>query len=320
MRILITEPLIQSAADKLKEHFDVEIGERGSYYNEQAMIEAATKFDGIMTVLSNPVTENVLKAGDRLKVIGHYGVGYNNIDTDAAREQGIRISNTPDVLTDSTAEIALSLLLSAARQTNPAEKFLREGKFEGWAPDLFVGLELHGATLGVLGMGRIGEGLARRAKACGMNILYHNRSRANKKVEEELEAAYRPDLNQMLEEIDALSIHCPLTDETHHLINEERLNLMKDHAILVNTARGPVVDEAALARALHEGHLGGAGLDVFEKEPKVHPELLTAPNTVLLPHIGSATYKSRKAMGDLAANAIIGVLNGEAESVPNLVV
>ncbi|MEX0770172.1 MAG: D-glycerate dehydrogenase [Balneolaceae bacterium] len=322
MRVLVTEPIISSSIELLEQHFDVEVGERGTYDREKAMVKAAAEYDAILTMLSNPVTERVLKTGkeNHLKIVADYAVGYNNIDIDAAKRLGIRISNTPDVLTDSTAEIALALLLAAARKTTEAEGFLRERQFEGWDPNQFLGLELHGATLGVVGMGRIGTALARRAKACGMEILYYNRSRVDKNLEKELEATYVPELDRMLMEVDALSIHCPLTDETHHLIDEDKILLMEDHAILVNTARGPIVDEAALAKALHRGQLGGAGLDVYEDEPKVHPDLLTAPNAVLFPHIGSATLKSRKGMGDLAAHAIIGVLNGEESSVPNLVV
>ncbi|MEX2602057.1 MAG: D-glycerate dehydrogenase [Balneolaceae bacterium] len=319
MKILITEPVIKSAVQKLQNHFEVTIGNRGEFDNVDALKAASQDFDGFLTMLSNPLTRDVFKAATKLKVVSNYAVGYNNIDLDAAREFGVRIANTPGVLTESTAEIALSLLLSVARHTTEAEKQVRNRQFNGWHPTGFLGLELFGATLGIIGMGRIGQAFARKAHACGMKILYHNRNQIDQAREEKLQARYMPDLDRMLEEIDALSIHCPLTDETRHLIDRRRINLMKNHVVIVNTSRGPVIDEDALADALKQGQVGGAGLDVYEHEPTIHPELYNTPNTVLLPHIGSATVKSRRAMGDLSADAIIGVLTGKPEhTIPNL--
>jgi glyoxylate reductase len=319
VRVLITEPIVDSAIKKLESHFEVSIGERGEFDTEQTLSKAAEEFDAILTMLSNPVTENVLEAGkNKLKIVANYAVGYNNIDTDAAARLGIHVSNTPDVLTESTAEIALSLLLSTARRTREAEISLRNGQFNGWEPNGFIGIELYGAAAGIIGLGRIGQAFARRVKACGMKIHYYGRNRIEPEIEDELNATFHSSLDDMLQEIDALSVHCPLTNETHHLIGKHELNLMPSHAVLINTARGPIVDESALAEALHNASIGGAGLDVFENEPEIHPRLLDAPNTVLLPHIGSATEKSRKAMGSLAADAIISIMHGTRP--PNLVV
>jgi glyoxylate reductase len=319
VRVLVTEPIVESAISKLENHFDVKVGKRGEFDVEDTLTEAAKEYDAILTMLSNPVTENVLKAGKgRLRIVANYAVGYNNIDTDAASRIGIHVSNTPDVLTESTAEIALSLLLSTARRTREAELALRNGEFKGWEPNGFIGLELNGAAVGIIGLGRIGHAFAKKAKACGMSIHYHGRNRVEPEIEKELEATYHSELDDMLRVIDALSIHCPLTEETHHLIGKKELSMMASHSVLVNTSRGPVVDESALADALHQGLIAGAGLDVFENEPEVHPGLLDVPNAVLLPHIGSATEKSRKAMGNLAAEAIISILDGKHP--PNLVV
>jgi glyoxylate reductase len=320
VRVLVTEPIVDDAIHKLEKHFDVTVGNRGEFDEEQRLMKAAAEFDAILTMLSNPVTENVLATGkkNRLRIVANYAVGFNNIDTDAAARLGIHISNTPDVLTESTAEIALSLLLSTARRTREAERYLRNGKFKGWEPNGFIGIELYGSTVGIVGLGRIGQAFARRAKACGMKILYYGRNKVDSEIENELDATYYSSLHDILSDVDALSIHCPLTEDTHHLIGSEELSLLPSHAVIVNTARGPIIDESALAEALHQSSIGGAGLDVFENEPEVHPRLLEAPNTVLLPHIGSATNKSRIAMGNLAADAIISILNGN--SAPNLVV
>ncbi len=247
-------------------------------------------------------------------------MGYNNIDLEAAKENDVKVANTPDVLTQSSADLAMALLLAVARKIFKAEQYLKEGKFEGWEPLGFLGMELNGNTLGIVGMGRIGTALARRAKAFGMNIIYHNRSRVEEELEKELDATYIESVRKLAERADVLSLHCPLTDETHHLINRDILAALPSHAIVINTARGPVIDEEALAEALHSGTLGGAGLDVFENEPEVHPKILNAPNCVITPHIASATHHSRKSIGMLAANAIIGVLQGKSESdIPNLI-
>lgn len=319
-RVLITEPIVDSAIKLLLEHFEVDVGERGAFNSEQQLAEAISDYDALLPMLSNPVTAEVIQSGSKLKIIANHAVGYNNIDLEAAKKAGIKVANTPDVLTESSADCAMALLLAVARKICEAQTYLREGRFEGWEPLGFLGMELNGRTLGIVGMGRIGTALARRARAFGMDIIYHNRSRVETEVEEELQATYIPAVQKLAGQSDIMSLNCPLTKETRHLVNREILEAMPKHAILINTSRGPVVDEAALAEALHKGVIGGAGLDVYEEEPKVHPRLLDAPNCVITPHIASATHTTREAIGMLAARAITGVLQEKADSeIPNLI-
>ncbi|MFH5834015.1 2-hydroxyacid dehydrogenase [Halalkalibaculum sp. DA384] len=319
-RILITEPIVDSVIEKLEEHYEVVVGTRGQYSDEETLVQAIPEFDALLPMLSCPVTERVLRAGSRLKIVANHAVGYNNIDVEAARQKGVKVANTPGVLSESSADCAMALMLAVARKIVDAQQFLYDGKFDGWDPLAFLGMELNDKTLGIFGMGRIGTAVARRARAFGMHITYHNRSRVDEETEQKLEAEFIPELDTLVEQADVLSLNCPLTDETHHAIDAGILERMPDHALLINTARGPVVDEAALAEALHNGTIGGAGLDVFEEEPEVHPDLLSAPNCVLTPHIASATHETRKAIGMLAANAIIGVLEGTPdEEIPNLI-
>ena len=210
--------------------------------------------------------------------------------------------------------------MAVTRKFNAAEQYLRDGKFSGWEPLGFLGMELRGKTLGIIGMGRIGQAFAHRARAFGMNISYNNRSKVSDEIEQTLDATYFSSIEELAQNSDVLSLNCPLTDETHHLVNDRIFNMMPQHSILINISRGPVVDEAALANALHEGTIAGAGIDVFENEPEVHSKLLTAPNCVLLPHIASATYETREQIGMLASKAIVSVLNGVDESnIPNLI-
>lgn len=320
-RVLVTEPIVESALKKLRRHCEVDIGERGQYDQPAKLARDIPGYDALLSMLSNPVDRSVIAAGKDLKIIANYAVGYDNIDTQAAREADIKVSNTPGVLTEASADIAFSLLLAAGRHICEAQAYVREGNFDGWDPLGFLGLELNGKTLGILGMGRIGQAVARRAGGFGMKVLYHNRRRVGSATETALNASYAESIEQLAREADVLSLNCPLTKETHHIVDAEILNMMKPHALLINTARGPVVDEAALADALHEGRLGGAGLDVFEEEPQLHPRLLTAPNCVVLPHIGSGTHETREAMGELAVSSIVGVLKGKKSGeISNLVV
>lgn len=319
-RVLITEPIVDSVIQKLKDHYRVDIGKRGEFNKEEHLIETITDYDALLPMLSNPVTKNVIEAGKNLKIIANHAVGYNNIDLEAAKDNDVKVANTPDVLTQSSADLTIGLLLAVARKIFEAQKYLQEGKFEGWEPLGFLGMELNGNTMGIVGMGRIGTAVARRAKAFGMNIAYHNRSRVADELEKELDADYVENVKQLANRSDVLSLHCPLTDETHHLIDRDVLTELPSHAIVINTSRGPVIDEEALAEALHAGIIGGAGLDVFENEPEVHPQILSAPNCIITPHIASATHRSRKAIGMLAADAIIGVLEGKPDSeIPNLI-
>lgn len=313
-RILITEPIVQSVIDNLESDYNVDVGKRGQFNTEQQLVDVIGDYDALLPMLSNPVTKKVIEAGKNLKVIANHAVGYNNIDIEAAKQAGVKVANTPDVLTESSADLAMGLLLAVARKIDPAQDYLRSGRFNGWEPLGFLGMELNGRTLGIFGMGRIGTAVARRAHSFGMNILYHSRTKVSEKVEQKLKASYVASLAKLAEKSDFLSLHCPLTDETRHAIDAVILQTMPEHAILINTSRGPVVDEEALADALHNGVIGGAGLDVFEEEPEVHPRLLNAPNCVLTPHIASATHHTRKAIGKLAANAIRGVLENKPDS------
>lgn len=318
-RILIAEPVYKEIIEYLQPVADLDVEERGKCKDTSYLKGIIGEYDAVISMLSTPMNSEVLSAGKKLKIVANYAVGYDNIDVKTATELGIKVANTPDVLTDATADIAMSLLLTVTRKICEAQEFLRDGHFDGWDPLGFLGMGLNGKTMGIIGMGRIGQAVAKRAGGFGMEIIYHNRNRLDHKIEDELNARFYPDVSELIRQSDVLSLNCPLTPDTRHLINAERLKSMRKHAVLINTARGPVVDEEALAEALINGEIGGAGLDVFEMEPTVHPKLLEAPNCVLLPHIGSATYEARLKMGHLAADAIIEILNGKpANQIPNL--
>ncbi|MEX0720071.1 MAG: D-glycerate dehydrogenase [Balneolaceae bacterium] len=319
-RILVTEPIPESAIELLSTAGEVTIGKKGSYHSDEELLQEIAEFDALLCMLSTPVTSAVLKAGKNLKVVANFAVGYNNIDVNTARELDIKVANTPDVLTEACGDFAMGLLLALSRKFPQAENYLRAGKFKGWEPLGFLGMELRGKTLGIIGMGRIGQAFARRAKAFGMDIAYHNRNRIKQSIEQELNTTYYESHFELARHSDVLSVNCPLTDETFHLVDEKLLNVLPKHALLINISRGAVVDEAALAEALHNNNIAGAGLDVFEEEPAVLPRLLTAPNTLLLPHIASATFETRDAIGRLAAQAIVSVLKGvPASEIPNLI-
>jgi glyoxylate reductase len=318
--VLLTEPINTQVMDFLREHVVLDVAERGSLNSESALIERISDTDAVLSMLSNPFTQNVLSSSKKLKVVANYAVGYNNIDVAAASRLGIKVTNTPHVLTEATADIALSLLLSVCRQINPAEKFLRDGKFDGWHPGGFVGIELHGKKALIVGMGRIGKAIARRLNGFGIHVSYHNRSRIDESDERALNATYQPDLEVALHDVDFLLLSCPLTPQTQHLFDKRKLAMLPHRCVIINTGRGPVIHEEALAEALINNKIAGAGLDVFEFEPKIVSKLLEAPNTVLLPHIGSATRETRYNMGMLAAKSILDILNGLPDSkIPNLV-
>lgn len=319
-KVLVTEPIPEKNIAYLRKHASVKIGAKGEFQNEATLINVIADYDALLCMLSTPVTEKVLNAGRNLKIVANFAVGYNNIDVESAKSLGIKVANTPDVLTEACGDFAMGLLMAVSRKFNDAERYLREGKFSGWEPLGFLGMELREKTLGIIGMGRIGQAFAARAKAFGMNISYHNRSRVSVDTERSLEANYVPTIRELVQNSDVLSLNCPLTNETHHLVDRELLKLMPPHLILINISRGPVVDEAALAEALHNNIIAGAGIDVFENEPKVHPDLLNAPNCILLPHIASATFETRQSIGMLASKAIVSVLKGEQDNnIPNLI-
>jgi glyoxylate reductase len=271
--------------------------------------------DGLVCHIISTIDDDVLTACPRLSVVANVAVGYNNIDVAAARRRGVVVTNTPDVLTETTADFAWALLMAAARRVVEADRYARSGEWTVWQWDLLWGADIHGKTLGVVGFGRIGRAVARRALGFGMRVLYHDTLRADAASEHELKAT-AVELETLLRESDFVSLHTLLTPETRHLIGERTLRLMKKTAILVNASRGPVVDEAALARALSEGWIRAAGLDVFEDEPTIHPGLRPLPNVVLAPHIGSASHETRVAMATLAIRNCLAVLDGKPALTP----
>ncbi len=312
--LLVTRPVPESALARLRTRANVRVLEGDDAIpipTEDELLAAVAEAapEIVFTLPAHPVTARVLAAAPALRLVATMGTGYDNIDTTAARERGIRVSNAPGMLDETTADLAFALLLATARQLPQAERFLREGRFRGWTPFLFAGGDVHGRTLGIVGLGRIGRAVARRARGFGMRILYTSPTR-REDLERELDCAPVP-LTTLLAESDFVSLHCPLTPATRHLIDAAALQRMKPTAVLINTARGPVVDEAALARALREGRLAGAGIDVFEREPLVHPELLACENAVLLPHIGSASEETRRRMAERATANILAFLDGK---------
>ena len=312
-KVLVTRE-IPHAGLRLLEGFDVTVlsespPERGE------LLEAVRGAAGILpTVTEKMDTEVIDSAGDGLKVIANMAVGYDNIDVEAATERGVVVTNTPEVLNETTADTAFMLLLAAARRLGEAERLLRSGGWDAWGPKQLTGPDVWGKRLGVVGFGRIGQALARRTRGFDMDLVYHDQYR-NEEAERELGARYL-ELDELLRTSDFVSIHTPLTPETTHLIGAEELEKMKPEAVLVNTSRGPVVDESALADALAEGRIFAAGLDVYEEEPEVHATLLELQNVVLAPHIGSASIETRDKMAALAAENLAAVLRGEEPKTP----
>jgi glyoxylate reductase len=271
--------------------------------------------DAIISLLVNPMDQEIMDSAPQLKVIANYAVGYNNIDIQEATRRGILVTNTPDVLTGATADMTWALLLGVARRIPECDVFMREGRYTGWYPTLLLGASVSEKTLGIIGMGRIGQAVAARAVGFNMPVLYHNRNRLEPELEQKLNLTYVT-LKELFEQSDFVSIHCPYSTETHHLIGEAELKLMKKTAYLINTSRGPLVDENALVAALRDNVIAGAGLDVFEQEPEMHPGLAEMSNVVLAPHVGSATVETRVAMAELAVNNVIAVLFGEKPLTP----
>jgi glyoxylate reductase len=312
-KVLVTRE-IPEAGLGLLEDFDVTVlAERPPTRDE--LLEAVRGASGVLSTATEKMDGEVMDAaGVGLKVVANMAVGYDNIDICAATNRGVVVTNTPGVLDETTADVAFMLMLAAARRLGEGERLLRAGEWEWWGPKQLRGIDVWGKKLGVVGLGRIGRAVARRGRGFGMEILYHNRSR-KEDAEKELGARYMG-LDDLLHESDFVSIHTPLTDATRHLIGERELGLMQDTAVLVNTSRGPVVDEAALAEALEGGRIFAAGLDVYEEEPKVHPRLLELEKAVLAPHIGSATIETRDRMATLAAENLAAVLRGEEPKSP----
>jgi glyoxylate reductase len=305
---------IPDAGLRLLRDFDVTVVSEGPPERGE-LLEAVCGAAGILPTVTEKMDAEVMDAaGDGLKVIANMAVGYDNVDLDAAGERNVVVTNTPEVLNETTADTTFMLLLAAARRLGEAERLLRSGGWDAWGPMQLTGPDVWGKKLGVVGFGRIGQAVARRARGFDMEVLYHDQYR-NESAEKETGVRY-VELDELLRTCDFISVHTPLTDETHHLIGATELGKMKPEAVLINTSRGPVVDEAALADALAEGRIFAAGLDVYEKEPEVHPKLLELENVVLAPHIGSASVETRARMAVLAAENIVAVLSGEEPKTP----
>jgi glyoxylate reductase len=274
------------------------------------LLRRLTDKEGLLCTITDLIDEELLGRAPALRVIANFGVGFEHIDVAAASRRGLPVTNTPGVLTDATADLAFTLILATARRVVEGDKRVREGKFTYWAPLLFLGQEVSGKTLGLIGAGRIGRAVAQRAQGFGMRVIYHSRTRLAPAEERELNVSFAP-LEVLLREADFVTLHVPLTPQTRHLIGRRELELMKPTARLINTARGPIVDEAALVEALRQGEIGGAGLDVYEWEPELSPGLTDLDNVVLLPHVGSATIETRTKMGLMAAANLLAGLRGE---------
>lgn len=313
-KVYITREIPKVGLDVLGESCELEVSPHDRPLSHSELMEKVRDRDGIISLLTDPIDREVLEAS-RAKIFSNYAVGYDNIDVQAASELGIMVTNTPGVLTDTTAELAWALIFSVARRVVEGDRLTRGGGFRGWAPMLLLGTGIGGKTLGILGAGRIGTAVALKSRGLEMPIVYTDLGE-NRVIEKELKAR-KVDLDDLLKESDFLTVHLPLSPETHHLIGERELGLMKENAILINTSRGPVVDEAALVRSLKEERIRGAGLDVYEREPELSRGLAELDNVVLSPHAGSATVETRGRMAIVAAENLLAGLAGETP--PNLV-
>ncbi len=307
--VLVARAVFPQVLQRLRQHFTVLDNQDDALWGPDELAQRLQAVDGAMTMGAERIDANLLAHCPRLRICANMTVGYNNFDLDAMSAAGVLATNAPDVLTETTADFGFALLLAAARQVGASERFLRAGQWQRWRYDMFAGSDVHGSVLGIVGMGRIGQALARRAAlGFGMRVLYHNRSRLAPRLEAAVQAQYCARLDELLPQCDHIVLVVPYTAQTHHLMGAAQLACMKRGATLVNIARGGVLDDHALAQALESGQVGAAGLDVFEGEPSVHPALLQAPNTVLTPHIASASVPTRRAMAELAADNLIDYL------------
>jgi glyoxylate reductase len=313
--LFISNALPQEAVGLIPKDFTLDYNDVDAPLSKAELVSRLKGKDGLVCHIISTIDDEVLAAAPTLKVVANVAVGYNNIDVAAAKRRGVTVTNTPDVLTETTADFAWALLMATARRVVEADHYARSGRWKAWKWDLLWGADVHGKTLGIVGFGRIGRAVARRALGFNMRVLYHDAVRADAAVERELRAT-ATDLETLLREADFVTLHTNLTPEARHLIGERTLRLMRKSAIVVNAARGPIVDEAALARALGEGWIAGAGLDVFEEEPRIHPGLLLLPNVVLAPHIASASRDTRIAMATLAVRNCVAVLEGKPPLTP----
>ncbi len=299
LSVVVTRRLPEAVETRLCELFDARLREDDAPMSREELVAAMQQAEVLVPTITDRIDAAMLaQAGDQLKLIANFGAGVDHIDVESARRRGILVSNTPGVLTEDTADMAIALILAVTRRIPEGLALMQSGEWEGWAPTAMLGGRLAGRRLGILGMGRIGQAVARRARAFGMQIHYHNRKRLRPEVEAEFEATYWESLDQMVARMDIISINCPHTPSTFHLMNARRLKLMKPEAVIVNTSRGEVIDENALTRMLRAGEIAGAGLDVFEHGTEINPRLRELKNVVLLPHMGSATVEGRNEMGE----------------------
>lgn len=298
-RVVVTRHLMPSVEARMGELFDVVLNRADLPLTRADLIAAMREADVLVPTVTDRIDAAMLEeAGNRLGLIANFGAGTEHIDLGAARARKIIVTNTPGVFTDDTADLTMMLILSVPRRLGEGSRLVRDGQWTGWAPSSLLGRCIGGKRLGIIGMGRIGQAVAHRARAFGMEVIYHNRHRLPPSVETMLGARYEPELDQLFSEADVLTLHCPAGPTTHHLVNAERLARMKPGAFIINTARGDLIDEEALVEALRSGHLGGAGLDVYAREPKVDPRLIALPNVITLPHLGSATVEGREHAGE----------------------
>ncbi len=308
--VLVTHKILPEALDYLEDHTQYEIGTTEEVLPRKVLIEKIRDKRGVLSLLVDAIDKEVIDSAPSLKIIANCAVGYNNIDVAYAKKKGIFVTNTPGVLTEATADLTWALILAVTRRIPQADKFLRERKYKGWKIDLFLGKELSGKRLGIVGMGRIGKAVALRAQAFNVDIVYTDPHRLPLEEERKYQASYLP-LDELLSSSDIITVHALLSPQTRRLISREKIRLMKKEAILINASRGPIVDEKALIEALEDGQIWGAGLDVYEREPEIEDRLLSLENTVLLPHIGSATYETRLKMSMVAARNLVQGLKGE---------
>lgn len=314
--IFLTRALPDRVMTEIRKHFLLRFNREERPLSKKEILQGVGKADGLISMLSDPIDRAIIEAAPRLRIIANYAVGYNNIDIKAATERGIAVTNTPGVLTETTADLTWGLILSVARRLPEAEQLIRSGKWTGWAPTQLLGGDIFGKTLGIIGMGRIGQAVTRRASGFSMRVVYYSRHRLPIKEEKKLGASLLP-LPELLKESDFVSLHLPLTEESRHLIDRKAIRTMKPTAYLINTARGPIVDEKALIAALRTKKIAGAGLDVFEEEPHLPQRLRALKNAVLLPHIGSASTETRVRMGRMVMQNLLALFDGQAP--PNMV-
>lgn len=315
--ILITRKLPEKIEKNLRQNFHVILNKTDKKLSYKDLKKKIDNVDILIPCVSDTIDASIIKSGKKLKLIANFGNGVDNLDLVTAKEQNVLVTNTPDVLTEDTADLVLTMILMISRKVIDAQKELVEGSWTGWGPSKTMGERIKGKKIGIIGMGRIGCAVAQRLKILGIEIIYHNRKRLHKNIEKQYEAEYFEDLDLMISQSDIISIHCPYTPDTFHLLSKKRLRLLKKNCIIINTSRGEIIDEQALANLLYQKKIGGAGLDVFEHEPQITTKLLESDNVILLPHISSATAESRIAMGDRVIRNINAFASGRVP--PDLV-